>query len=65
MSELIMEIFRDKFDEAEKRGVIKDKERVAADMLRDGEPLEKITKYSRLAEDTIRDLARNLGIALV
>ena len=65
MSELIMEIFRDKFDEAEKRGVIKDKERVAADMLRDGEPLEKITKYSRLAEDTIRDLARNLGIVLV
>ena len=34
-------------------------------MLREGEPLEKIARYSRLAEDTIRNLAINLGIAVL
>lgn len=33
-----------------------DEERVATDMLLEGEPLEKITRYSRLADDCFRDI---------
>ena len=40
-------------------------ERVAADMLRDGKPLDEIKKYSRLAENAIYSLASKLGIAVV
>ena len=36
--------------------------RVAVDMLRDGEPLEKIKRYSRLAEEVIQSLANGLGV---
>ena len=39
--------------------------RVAADMLIGGEPLEKIVRYSRLAENAILKLARTLGIGIV
>ena len=39
--------------------------RVATDMLRDGEPVEKIVKYSKLAEDAIRKIADGLGIAVI
>ena len=38
--------------------------RVATDMLKDGEPLEKIVKYSRLAENTIRNIAKTIGVAV-
>ena len=37
--------------------------RVATDMLKDGEPLAKIAKYSRLAEEVILRLADRLGIS--
>ena len=45
--------------------ITQEKERLAADMLRDGEPIEKIAKYSRLAEDTIRNMAKSLGVAVM
>ena len=47
------------------KGINENKERVATDMLRNGEPLEKVKMYSRLAEDTIRSLAKSLGVAVV
>lgn len=65
MNEVIRDIFKKDFDIARQDGINEDKERVATDMLRDGEPLEKITRYSRLAEDTIRKLAQNLGIVVL
>ncbi|MBQ6773461.1 MAG: hypothetical protein IJP48_05275 [Synergistaceae bacterium] len=37
-------------------------ERVARDMLRDGEPLEKIVRYSCLAEEVILTLAKKIGV---
>ncbi|MBQ7733811.1 MAG: hypothetical protein IJT58_07320, partial [Synergistaceae bacterium] len=40
-------------------------ERVAMDMLKDGEPLKKIMRYSRLAEDTILKIAKKLGITVM
>ena len=65
MNEVIRDIFKKDFEIARQDGINEEKERVATDMLRDGEPLEKIAKYSRLAEDTIRNLAKTLGVAVI
>ena len=40
-------------------------ERVATDMIRDGEPLAKIKKYSQLPEAAIRKLAKSMGVAVL
>ena len=39
-------------------------ERVATDMLTDGEPIKKIEKYSKLSEGEIRALAAKIGVAV-
>ena len=39
--------------------------RVATDMLKDGKPLDEIKRYTRLAEDAIRNLANRLGVTIV
>ena len=65
MNEVIRDIFRKDFDIARQNGMNEEKERVATDMLKEGEPLEKIARYSQLADDTIRNLAKNLGIAIL
>ena len=65
MHKTIREIFKEDFDDAEKKGIQNANERVATDMLREGEPLEKIARYSRLAEETIRNLAKALGVAVL
>ncbi len=65
MHRTIREIFKEDFDAAEKKGVQSANERVATDMLREGEPLEKIARYSRLADETIRSLAKTLGVAVL
>lgn len=61
MNEVIRDIFKKDFDAVEQ----KNNKRVATDILRDGEPLEKIARYSRLAEDTIHNMAKNLGAAVI
>ena len=77
MKDVIREIFEEDFDIAEKRGrqagrqegrqegINEANERFATDMLRDGKPLNEIMRYSRLAEDTIRSLAKSLGVAVI
>ena len=40
-------------------------ERVATDMIRDGESLAKIKKYSKLPEAAIRKLAESMGVAVL
>ena len=40
-------------------------ERVATDMLVEGEPLSKILRYSKLTEVHIRQIAKSLGVAVV
>ena len=65
MNEVIRDIFRKDFDAARQSGINEDKERFATGMLRDGEPLEKIARYSGLAEDTIRNLAKNIGVSVL
>lgn len=65
MKDVIARIFKDEFEAAEKEGINKARNRVAADMLKDGIPINEIIRYSRLSEDTIRSIAKSLGIAVV
>ena len=51
--------------EAEIRTENKVREAVATDMIRDGESLAKIKKYSKLPEATIRKLAESMGVAVL
>ena len=46
-------------------GVEEANQTTAEDMLRDGEPLAKILKYSRLPEERIRQIAQSLGVAVI
>ena len=65
MSDVISYIIKRNLDQARQEGINETEKRFATDMLRDGEPLDKILRYSRLAEDTIRNLAKSLGVAVV
>ncbi len=57
----LTEYDQDKVLAQERREAInEDRRRVAVDMLRDGEPLAKIVKYSCLAEEMIRGLAQQM-----
>ena len=64
MYEAVREVFKDAFTKERQDGINEDKERVAVDMLKNGEPLAKITLYSRLAENVIRGIAINLGLTV-
>ncbi|MBQ3645906.1 MAG: hypothetical protein IJP69_01595 [Synergistaceae bacterium] len=55
-------LFEKDFDEAEQKGIQKDRERVARDMLNNGEPIDKIKIYSQLSESVIKGLAISLGV---
>ena len=48
-------------EEGREAGLAEDMARVASDMLKDGEPLAKILKYSKLSEDLIRNIAASLA----
>lgn len=77
MRDVIREIFRNDFEDAEYKGKLEGRiqgydegtnevnERVATDMLRDGETIDKILRYSHLDKDTICNLARLYGITVV
>ena len=51
--------------EGERKGEKKGREAVAMEMLKDGEPIDKITKYSKLTEAAIRKLAKSMGVAVL
>lgn len=52
------------WQEGQQEATEKANERVALDMLNDGEPLAKIIRYSKLAESAIRNLAKSNGIVI-
>ena len=54
----------EKFAEGRNEGIRAEKERIAVDMLKDGKPINEITRYSKLAENVIRNLATSLGLAI-
>ena len=45
-----------RFDEGRDEGI----EEVAVNMIRDGEPLDKILKFTKLSLDRIKELAKNV-----
>ena len=51
-------------EEGREAGLAEDMARAASDMLKDGEPIAKILKYSKLSEDTIRNIAHSLCLAI-
>ena len=58
-------IFDDYIKKGAERKEAEVNERVATEMLKDGEPLSKILKYSKLTEIHIRQLAKSLGVAVL
>ena len=46
-------------------GINEGKERVATDMLKDSEQLEKIARYSLLAEENILKLVKTRGVTVM
>ena len=73
MTDAINRIFKKEMEERENKGRKEGNaegrdERsleVATDMLQDGEPLEKIKKYSKLSESAVRNLAERLGVVIM
>ena len=51
--------------EVQKEMEIEFSERIAKDMLNEGEPIPKIIKYSKLSESAIRKLAKSIGVAVL
>ena len=60
----IDEVYNRASREGREEGIRENRARVASDMLKDGEPIAKILKYSKLSEDTIRSIAHSLGLAV-
>ena len=53
------------WQEGRREGTEKEKERFVTNMLRENYSLKAIEKISQLSEDAIRDIAGNLGLAVV
>ena len=69
MYEGFKEFFKDFIEkerqEGRREGTEKEKERFVTNMLRENYSLKAIEKISQLSEDAIRDIAGNLGLAIV
>ena len=77
MNETIRRIFKEAFDaerqngineginEGINKGINEANKRVATDMLKKNLPLSLIEEISKLSEDTIRNLAKNIGVAVL
>ena len=55
-------LFEKDFANERQQGIQEDRERVARDMLNNGEPIDKIKIYSQLSESVIKGLAISLGV---
>ncbi|MBR3539388.1 MAG: hypothetical protein IKN79_10020 [Eubacterium sp.] len=65
MCEALRELMKEEIQEECKVAVGDERTRVATDMLKDGKPLEEISKYSKLTEKAIRALAKTIGVAVL
>ena len=65
MCQAMKELMKDEIMEERQEERQDERKRVATDMLKAGEPLEKITLYSRLSETVIRSLAKSIGVVLL
>ena len=51
--------------EGKQEGKLEERKAVAMEMIKNGEPLEKILQYSKLTEAAIRKLAKSMGAAVL
>ena len=69
MNETIRRIFKEAFNLERQNGINEGineaNKRVATDMLKKNFPLSLIEEISKLSEDTIRSLAKNIGVAVL
>ena len=52
-------------EKAMSEGEDKARKDMAMEMIKEGEPIAKITKYSKLTEAAIRKLAQSMGVAVL
>ena len=64
MYEAVREVFKDAFAKERQEGIQEANERVATDMLRKSLPLQLIEEISKLSEDVILGIARNLDLSV-
>ena len=65
MNMMIRELFKEEFDELErdsKKRVEQMAEEQAREMIKDGMPITKIARYTKLSEERIRQLADELEV---
>lgn len=56
----LLERDREKIEEGREEGREEERVEIAKEMLKDGEPIEKIVKYSKLSENEILELQKKL-----
>ena len=56
----LLERDREKIEEGREEGREEERLEIAKEMLKDGEPIEKIVKYSKLSENEILELKKKL-----
>lgn len=62
MSEVVKEVFKKDFDQAEATGEERATEKMVGEMLKDNEPATKISKWSGMSIDKIAKIAEKMGI---
>ena len=65
MEDIFSKFVKRKLNEARSEGVDDTRKEVATDMIKDGLPLAKIIKFSKLPEATIHQLAKSMGVAVL
>ena len=65
MCQALRDLMKDEIDKELSDNEANTLKGVAEDMLRDNEPIEKISKYSRLSQDEIVELAESIGIEVI
>ena len=65
MKDVIARIFKNEFEAKKQDGINEEKERVVIDMLKKNLPLSLIEEISKLSEDSIRSLAKSLGVTVI
>ena len=63
MNDIVRDIFKDEFEQAEAVGVDRGKEEMVEEMLKDNEPAKKIAKWSGMSMDRIAEIAEKIGIS--
>ncbi|MBQ9610121.1 MAG: hypothetical protein IJV15_11855 [Lachnospiraceae bacterium] len=65
MYEALKELMKDEIDRTVNEAVDKKEKKTAINMLKENEPLSKITKYTELSSEAVIELAKSIGVSVV